>query len=99
MTFLRWDRNYYFAFFATAAAIVGYVVVLVVPLIETVDAESGEVVRRTLIADGEYLAVLLSVVPLALARALRGSGPDFLLAVYAIAVVVFFSLSTGKLAT
>jgi len=48
------------------------------------------------------LAALLpwsTLLPLALARALRLRGPEFYLAIYALALVAFFSLSTGKLAT
>lgn len=40
-----------------------------------------------------------TLLPLAMFRALRRPGPDFYLAVYALTVVAFFSLSTGKLST
>ena len=49
----RWDRIYFFAFSATTFAVLGYVVLLVVPLIEITSSDTQEVTRRTLLADGQ----------------------------------------------
>jgi hypothetical protein len=62
----RWDRIYFFAFSATTFAVLGYVVLLVVPLIEIESSETHEVTRRTLLADGQVLPMLLSLLPVVL---------------------------------
>ena len=69
MTLPRWDRIYFFAFSATVFAVLGYMVLLFVPLmsvvtvtnVETVPIE--EVTRRTLLATGQVTPVLLSLLP------------------------------------
>ena len=63
----RWDRNYYFVVFAAFSAAIAYLILLFVPLTETVYTDSAEVVRGTLLAEGEVLPLLFSLVPLAVA--------------------------------
>ncbi|MDA1279130.1 MAG: hypothetical protein O3B95_03700 [Chloroflexi bacterium] len=63
----RWDRNYYFVVFAAISAAIAYLVLLFVPLTQTVYTDSTEVVRRTLLAEDEVLPLLFSLVPIALA--------------------------------
>ena len=62
----RWDRIYFFAFSATTFAVLGYVVLLVVPLIEITSSDTQEVTRRTLLADGQGLPMLISLLPVVL---------------------------------
>ncbi len=66
MTSPRWDRIYFFVFFAMVFAVMGYVVLLVVPLIEIVSSTSEEVTRRTLLADGQIVPLLVSLLPVVL---------------------------------
>ena len=61
-----WDRIYFFVFMATVFAAVSYVSMLVVPLVELQDLESGEVVAVTLLADGQTQLLLLCLVPILL---------------------------------
>lgn len=63
----RWDRIYYFTFTATAFAVASFLSLLVLPLVEITDAETGEVVQRTLLEDGKGSILLLSVLPVLLA--------------------------------
>ena len=66
MTFPRWDRIYFFAFSATVFAALGYLVLLFVPLIERVSSTDGEPnvhTRLTLLASGQVVPVLLSLLP------------------------------------
>jgi hypothetical protein len=67
MTLPRWDRIYFFVFFAMVFAVLGYVVLLVVPLIEIVSSTGEEVTRRTLLADGQIVPMLVSLLPVLLA--------------------------------
>ena len=62
----RWDRIYFFAFSATVFAVLGYLVLLFVPLIEVVSSATNEVTRRTLLADGQVLPLLISLLPVVL---------------------------------
>jgi hypothetical protein len=72
MTFPRWDRIYLFAFSATAFAVLAYLAMLFVPLVEVVTVTNVEttpievVSRRTLLADGQLTSLLLSLVPVVL---------------------------------
>jgi hypothetical protein len=61
-----WDRLYFFAFSSVIFAVLAFLVILLVPLIEVSNTETG-VSQLTLLADGQTLAVLLSLLPLALA--------------------------------
>jgi hypothetical protein len=61
----RWDRLYFFAFSSAMFATFAFLVILFVPLIEINSSESG-VSQRTLLADGQTLPVLLSLIPLVL---------------------------------
>ena len=61
-----WDRIYFFVFMATVFAAVSYVSMLVLPLVELQDLESGEVVAVTLLADGQTQLFLLCLVPIVL---------------------------------
>ncbi|MCI0834821.1 MAG: hypothetical protein J4N66_08605 [Chloroflexi bacterium] len=66
MTLPRWDRIYFFAFSATVFAVLGYMVLLFVPLIERVSSTDGEPnvhTRLTLLATGQVTPVLLSLLP------------------------------------
>ena len=68
MGLLRWDRIYFFAFFATVFAVLGYLVLLFVPLIEVVSSTDGEPnvrTRITLLADGQIVPLLVSLLPVA----------------------------------
>ena len=65
MTFPRWDRIFYFAFFATAFSVLAYLVLLFFPLISVVSSEFEGVQRRTLLADGQVTPVLISLLPVA----------------------------------
>jgi hypothetical protein len=62
----RWDRIYFFVFFATVFAAVGFGVVLFVPLIQGTSSVDGEY-RKTLLADGNTLVVIVSLIPIMLA--------------------------------
>ncbi|MCH8230801.1 MAG: hypothetical protein IIA53_10765 [Chloroflexi bacterium] len=59
----RWDRIYFFAFSATVFAVLGYMVLLFVPLMSVVSSEFEGVERRTLLADGEVVPLLVSLLP------------------------------------
>ena len=50
-----WDRIYFFVFMATVFSAVSYVSMLVLPLVELQDLESGEVVAVTLLAVGSHV--------------------------------------------
>ena len=69
MRWPRWDRIYFFAFFASVFAVLGYLVILFVPLIEVVTVTNiestpmEESTRRTLLADGQVLPLLVSLLP------------------------------------
>ena len=63
MTLPRWDRIYFFAFSATVFAVLGYMVLLFVPLMSVVSSEFEGVERRTLFADGEVVPLLVSLLP------------------------------------
>ena len=63
MTLPRWDRIYFFAFSATVFAVLGYMVLLFVPLMSVVSSEFEGVERRTLLADGEVVPLLVSLLP------------------------------------
>ena len=72
MKFPRWDRIYFFAFSATAFAVLGYVVLLFVPLVEVTTVTNIEttpierVSRRTLLADGQLVPMLIALMPVVL---------------------------------
>ena len=59
----RWDRIYFFAFSATVFAVLGYMVLLFVPLMSVVSSEFEGVERRTLLANGEVVPLLVSLLP------------------------------------
>ena len=62
----RWDRLYFFAFSSAIFAVFAFLVILFVPLIE-IDSSETEVTQLTLLADGQTIPVLLSLIPLILA--------------------------------
>jgi hypothetical protein len=66
MKLTRWDRIYFFVFFATIFAIVGFGIVLFVPLIQDSSSVDGEY-RKTLLAEGNTLLVVVSLIPIILA--------------------------------
>ena len=59
----RWDRIYVFVFSATAFATLSVASLFAVPLVETTNVETGEIVRTTLAADGQYQLILVSLLP------------------------------------
>lgn len=61
----RWDRIYSFVFLATMLAVVGYSVVLFVPLIQGFNSVDGDY-KKTLLADGNTLVVVFSLLPVAI---------------------------------
>ena len=63
----RWDRIYVFVFSATSFAALSFASLFVVPLVEITNAETGEVVRKTLADDGQYQLILISMLPVFLA--------------------------------
>ncbi|MCI0804488.1 MAG: hypothetical protein J4N96_08580 [Chloroflexi bacterium] len=63
MTLPRWDRIYFFAFFATVFAVLGYLVILFYPMMSVSSSEFEGVRRRTLLATGQVTPVLLSLLP------------------------------------
>ncbi|MCI0837459.1 MAG: hypothetical protein J4N80_09640 [Chloroflexi bacterium] len=63
MTLPRWDRIYFFAFFATVFAVLGYLVILFYPVMSVSSSEFEGVRRRTLLATGQVTPVLLSLLP------------------------------------
>ena len=66
MTLPRWDRIYLLAFSATVLAVLGYMVLLFVPLLSVASSEFEGVERRTLLADGQVVPLLLSLLPVVL---------------------------------
>ena len=66
MTFPHWDRIYVFAFSATVFAVLGYLFLLFVPVIEIAGSANGETTRRTLLADGQTVPLLVSLLPVVL---------------------------------
>ena len=63
MTLPRWDRIYFFAFFATVFAVLGYLVILFYPVMSVSSSEFEGVRRRTVLATGQVTPVLLSLLP------------------------------------
>lgn len=63
----RWDRIYVFVFSATAFAALSVASLFAVPLVETTNVETGEIIRTTLAADGQYQLILVSTLPVFLA--------------------------------
>ena len=61
-----WDRIYFFVFMATVFAVVSYVSMLMLPLVELQDPESAEVTTITLLADGQTQLLLLCLLPIVL---------------------------------
>ena len=67
MTLPRWDRIYFFAFFATVFAVLGYLVILFYPMMSVSSSEFEGVRRRTLLATGQVTPVLISLLPVVVA--------------------------------
>lgn len=63
----RWDRIYFFAFTATAFAVASFLSLLVVPLVEITNSETGEIITRTIVEDGQINIFWLSILPVVLA--------------------------------
>ena len=59
----RWDRIYFFVFSATSFAALSFAALFVVPLVEITNPETGEIVRTTVAADGQYQLILISILP------------------------------------
>ena len=67
MTLPRWDRIYFFAFFATVFAVLGYLVILFYTVMSVSSSEFEGVRRRTLLATGQVTPVLISLLPVVVA--------------------------------
>lgn len=67
MTLPRWDRIYYFAFFATVFSVLAYLVILFYPVMSVSSSEFEGVRRRTLLATGQVTPVLISLLPVVVA--------------------------------
>jgi hypothetical protein len=63
----RWDRIYFFTFTATAFAVVGFAALFVLPVVEVTNTETGDIVNKTLFADGQNKLILISILPAVLA--------------------------------
>ena len=75
MRMTKWDRIYLFMFAATAFAVVGFVVLLVVPTLEVFNLETGEFSYRTLLSDGQSGLLLLYLLPIFLAGSALFASP------------------------
>jgi hypothetical protein len=62
----HWDRLYFFVFSGFVFAVLAFAVILFVPLIQVTSSETGES-QLTLLADGQTVPMLLSLIPLVLA--------------------------------
>ncbi|MDG0866331.1 hypothetical protein [Candidatus Lucifugimonas marina] len=62
----RWDRIYFFVFTATAFAVASFLSLLVLPLVELTNPETGEVFTRTIVEDGQMNIFWLSILPVVL---------------------------------
>ena len=63
----RWDRIYFFTFSAAGFAVLAFLALLVIPLVQIQDVETGELVQLTLLEDGQTGLLLLGLLPVALA--------------------------------
>ena len=71
----KWDRIYLFLFAATMLAVVGFVVLLLVPTLEVFDLETGETSYRTLLSDGQSGLLLFYLLPIFLASSTLFASP------------------------
>jgi len=62
----RWDRIYFFVFTATAFAVASFLSLLVLPLVEITNSETGEIVTKTIFEDGQTNIFWISILPVAL---------------------------------
>ena len=62
----RWDRIYFVVFLASVLAVAAYVVVLFAPLIQGTSSVEGDY-GKTLLANGNTLAVAVSLLPVVVA--------------------------------
>jgi hypothetical protein len=67
MKMLRWDRIYFFVFTGFLLALIAFVSVLVIPISEIENLDTGELVSTTLIENGQIGILLLSLLPAAFA--------------------------------
>jgi len=63
----RWDRIYFFTFTATAFAVASFAALFVLPIVGVTNTETGEIVSKTILADGQYRLLLISILPVILA--------------------------------
>ena len=75
MRMTKWDRIYLFMFAATALAVAGFVVLLVVPTLEVFNLETGEYSDSTLLSDGQSGLLLLYLLPIFLAGSALFASP------------------------
>ena len=66
MNIRSWDRIYFFTFTAAVFALAGFLALLFIPLVQIENLETGEVLRLTLLQDGQNGLLLLSLLPVAL---------------------------------
>ena len=66
MKFPRWDRIYYFVYFAMLTALASFAALFVVPLVEITDVETGEIFTKTIPANEQWDIVWLSLLPVAI---------------------------------
>ena len=66
MNFPRWDRIYYFVYFAMLTALASFAALFVVPLVEITDIETGEVLTKTIPANEQSDIVWISLLPVAI---------------------------------
>jgi len=62
----RWDRIYFFVFSAMSFAVASFGALFVIPLVELTNNETGEVINKTLLDDGQSSVVLVSLLPIVL---------------------------------
>ncbi len=63
MKFPRWDRIYYFVYFALFFALASLAGLFVIPLVEVTDIATGDVYVTTISADAQWDIVWLSLIP------------------------------------
>ncbi len=62
----HWDRIYFFTFSATSFALAGFVALFALPIVEVTNTETGEIVNKTFLADGQTRLILVSLLPVIL---------------------------------
>jgi hypothetical protein len=76
-----WDRIYFFVYIGFLFALLGFASLFVIPISEIENPETGEIVSKTFLENGQIGLLLLSLLPAALAGSVllvvpRDSQPD-----------------------